>query len=170
VLACGQGVRCPMSDVIPTEVLEQRFSIFLFRFHQSFNLLDQNLGLCIRSLENPRKVEDSHEWLANSTVKTKLVKLRQLFVQEGFDSEVFEQWFELADSSRFDRNLFTHAYWEILPLDTDSPVYLSVHPWMASKLGVERSRGMTIDAFEAIAKEMQNTLHEFVKLRRVLNV
>ena len=138
--------------------------------HQNFNLLDLNLGLCIRSIENPGNVEESHPWLARSNVKTKLDKLRHLLCERGKSSKESEDWFDAAHECRCDRNLYSHAYWQFLPLDKETPVYMEVHPWLLDKMGVDSTEAMSLEQFEGLVSKIEETFTGFMQLRKKLEV
>ena len=58
----------------------------------------------------------------------------------------------------------------MLPLDTESPVHMQVHPWLANYLGEDATRAMTLEEFDNIAADLEKTFRSFMKLRRALNV
>ena len=155
--------------VVPADVLEQRFAIALYRLHQFTNLLDLNLGLSIRFIENPGHVEDSHSWLSRSNLASKIRKFRCLVCDRKGSGDI-DAWYFQAQKARCDRNILTHAYWEILPMDVETPVHMRVHPWMREDLETDVSEKMSIEQFETLVNSVQVVFEDFMNLRQKIGV
>ena len=157
-------------EFVGADVLEQQFAILLFRLHQNINLLDLNLGLSIRYMENPNDVDRSHTWLANSTLASKVEKFLELVGRDKKSAPELAAWHDAARKARCDRNVFTHAYWDFLPLDVETPIHLQTTPWQSKEVVADIPRKMSLADFEIFVAKVEDVFERFTKLRGKLNV
>ena len=150
---------------------EALFSADLLRFIQYFNLLEENIGLCIAHLENPRNPKISYPFLARSTVEMKMERLKNLFVQHKVINDKaciseFNQWFKSATKTRTIRNRYVHGRWEYLPLRSDKPIGCRVPIWMVEKQGIDAEEILSAKEFSAIVDEAETIFNTFMKIRK----
>ncbi len=64
---------------------ETRIDSALGKILRSFNLLELNLSLCLRHMENPEQVDLSHNWLGRgrSTIQEKIERFLRLVRENG---------------------------------------------------------------------------------------
>ena len=154
-----------------TENSDARFSIALVRLVRYFNLLDENVGLCISHLASPSDPQASYPALAKMTAEQKMERLLELFTSqeiisdEGSISE-FAGWFERAAQARSIRNRYVHGHWEYLPMRSEKPVGVRAPAWMQEKLGPDANETMSLSDLETVADELVGVFEDFVQIRK----
>ncbi len=156
------------NELMRTEELEARFAVLLFRLHQSINLLDLNLGLSIRFMENSQDFSESHAWLAKSNLAGKIERFLRLTSNSEKHVDDLAAWSEVVRKARCDRNLFAHAYWVLLTPDVGTPIHMKVHPWIESDDGFPKK--MSLKDFELFVSDVEKAHEMFARFRRKLRV
>ena len=151
---------------------ETRINAALGTVLRYFNLLELNLGLCIRFLENPKNPERSHPKLARSSIAEKLQRLKDLLVTGGLikDQNEFDNWYKEVGDAKCVRNYYVHGTWEYLPLRRDAPLGFRIPPWRSECLRGESELTMRLSELEADAQQIQVVFEKFIALRRKYNV
>jgi|GEM_PF-3507997 len=161
-----------MSAETPVPDHESRVDFALGKILRYFNLLELNLGFCIRSLENPDDVDRSHGWLAGSSVREKVERFTKLVAEKGFvgERQELDDWKEAAASTRCLRNFYVHGTWEYLSTRQGAPLRFRIPPWRSEEIRGSNSPTMTLEELEADAKAIQSVFERFAKLRRKYGV
>ena len=121
-------------------------------------------------MENPSDVDKSHSWLAKTNLAGKIEKFLQMVDENEEYTTELASWRDAARQARCDRNVFTHAYWDFLPLDVDTPVHMYLHPWITEDQAEDIPKSMSLEAFEVFVQNVESVFKEFEKLRRIMNV
>jgi len=150
---------------------EVRFTSALARLLKYFNLLEENIGLCIAHLVNSSNPKASYPLLARMTAEQKMDRLREIFVSgeviaDNVSILEFEEWFELAARARSIRNRYVHGHWEYLPMRSQKPVGVRAPAWMREKLGHEAEETMSLTDLEAVVDEMESVFDGFMRIRK----
>lgn len=155
-------------------VLDHQYRIdsALGKILRYFNLLELNLGLCIRFLENPGEVEISHSWLAKSSVQEKVDRFTKLVREKELakDQRELDDWYEAVAKARCLRNYYVHGTWEYLPLRKEAPVGFRIPPWRSEQINGNSLLLMTFEELEVDAAVVQSVFEQFAKLRRKYGV
>jgi hypothetical protein len=150
---------------------EVRFALALVKLLKFFNLLDTNVGLCLSFLISPSDPESAYEQLSNKTTQQRFEEMKA-FVADGtgfpkaVDPEHFGEWLTDATRARAIRNRYVHGNWEYLPYRQVKPIAVRAPTWMKGKLGEEAEERMTVAELEAVADEVEQVFHRFMKIRR----
>ena len=152
------------SDIDP----ETRINIALGKVLRYFNFLELNLGLCIRSLENPEEPEQSHSELYQSSIKGKLKLFKDLLTTKNLitDQKEFDTWYQEVGDARCIRNYYVHGTWEYLPLRKEKPLGFRIPPWRNEDLRGETKLTMSLENLEEDAQQIQAVFEKFVILLR----
>jgi hypothetical protein len=152
---------------------ELQLSDAIFRLLKYFNLLEENVGLCISYLANPADPKATYKYLGEKSAKQKIDWLRDLLSgSELVDDKglrEFQEWCERAKRARSIRNPYVHGHWEYLPKRSEKPVGFRAPAWKRNKPGHE-SVEMTLDDLEAIVGEMKSIFDELVKFREKYHI
>ena len=151
-----------------TEELDPRdkFNSLLVEYLNAFNLLEMNVGSCIRFLDDSSK-EDSNRSLARTSCEKKLESLYEIVKSKSIlkserNLQELETWCENANKMRHQRNSYIHAVWSFLPhLDR---VELSVAPWFRAKY--QGSLEMSLQEFSVIVQEIKDCFEQLMVIRR----
>lgn len=151
---------------------EDRINKAIGKILRYFNFLEMNLGLCIRSLENPKNVEKSHTKLARTSISEKLKKLKSLLETKQIisDTDEFNTWYKSAMEAPSVRNYYIHGTWEYLPLKTENPLGFRIPPWRIENLRGESEFYTTLESLESEAQKIQNVFENFCQIRRKYGV
>jgi len=147
---------------------EIRIDNALGKILRNFNLLELNIGLCLRSLENPKKPEAAHAFLKKAGLPEKIKRLKSLIAHNNIRDDIseFEKWIGQADEVRQLRNFFAHAIWEYLPQMKDAPLQFSIPPWRTEGIDGEMRGKMTIEDIEGHAEKVETVFKEFMHIRK----
>jgi len=147
---------------------ELRINAALGKILRYFNYLELNLGLCLRSLENPGSPEDSHSYLNRAGLPQTIERLTQLLdeCEHVPDTSEFQDWAKRAEESRLLRNYYAHATWEYLPLRNEAPLGFRIPPWRKELIKGNHRGTMRIEDLEADAYRIETTFNEFMKIRK----
>lgn len=147
---------------------EVRINNALGKILRNFNILELNIGLCLRFLQNPKKPEKAHSFLQKAGLPDKIQRLKSLIVQNNIHDDIsdFEKWITQADEVRQLRNYFAHAIWEYLPLVTDAPLQFSIQPWRTKGIDGELRGKMTIEDIEGHAEKVETVFKDFMRIRK----
>jgi hypothetical protein len=147
---------------------ELQLSNAIFRLVKYFNLIEENVGLCISYLENPADPKATYGKLAKLSAERKIDWLRDLLGSCELISEQgvreFEKWCDLAAQARSIRNRYVHGHWVYLPLRSDKPVDFQAPAWMRDKPGHE-SKAMSFAELETVVDEMKGIFDEIKRIR-----
>jgi hypothetical protein len=151
---------------------DTRINLALGKILRYFNLLELNLGLCIRWLEHPGEVELSHAWLAKSSVQEKVERFCRLVRERDLleDQSELDAWYQAARDIRELRNFYAHGTWEYLPLCKDAPVGFRIPPWRSESIQGNASPRMTLESLQADAEATQAVFEQFLRLRTICEV
>ena len=147
---------------------EERINKALGKILRYFNLLELNIGLCLRLLQNPKEPEAAHTFLKKAGLPEEIQRLKSLIVQNNICDDVseFEKWIVQADEVRQLRNHFAHAIWEYLPMVKDAPLQFSIPPWRTEGIDGEIRGKMTIENIEGHADKVETVFKEFMCIRK----
>ena len=156
-------------------VAEDRINSALGLIVRSFNFLELNLGLCIRSLERPEDPNGLNAKLNRTSFSEKVDWLEGLLDEHLASAKErvrkqFSDWIRKADRARLIRNYYVHGTWEFLPLMKDTPLRFDRPFWVSQAAEQEMEERMNLDALEAMAQEVQLAFREFMDLRNTLGV
>lgn len=151
---------------------ESRIDSALGKILRHFNLLELNLGLCIRSLENPGEVGRSHSWLARSSLQEKAERFSKLVRERDLveDQRELDDWNQAVLDARSFRNYYVHGGWEYYPLRKQAPIGFRIPPWRAEEVRGSSAPTMNLEDLEADAGAVQLVFEQFVRLRRKYGV
>ena len=146
---------------------QERIDSALGKLLRNFNLLELNLGLCIRHLQHPGEVEKSHPFLARSSILEKVARFAKLVQERGLavETEALEAWCRSVDETPSLRNFYVHGTWEYLPLRKDHPLSFRLPPWRPESLKGSSYPEMTLEDLEDDANSVEAILDEFLRLR-----
>jgi len=151
---------------------ESRIDSALGKILRYFNLLELNLGLCIRHIENPGLVEQRHSWLAKSSIQEKINLFTRLVREKALakDEQELDRWYNEVSSARCLRNYYVHGTWEYLPWRKEAPVGFRIAPWRSEQIRGSSLHTMTLEQLEADATAVQSVFETFARLRREYGV
>jgi len=160
----------PMQVGVPDH--QSRIDSALGKILRYFNLLELNLGLCIRILENPREVERSHSWLARSSLQEKVERFARLVREMNLvkNPKELDAWQQAVLDARSFRNFYVHGCWEYLPRRKEAPVGFRIPPWRSEEIKGSGSPKMSLEDLEADARAVQLVFEQFDGLRRKYGV
>lgn len=103
---------------------ESRINAALGKIVRNFNLLELNIGLCLRYLENPSAPNASHKFLNKAGMPQAIKRLKKLLDECELvpDTIEFDEWMVRTEKIRALRNYYVHAIWEYLPLRKEAPL------------------------------------------------
>ena len=120
---------------------DSRVEKALFRLLHYFNLLEDNVGLCISHLQNPDEPNASYRSLVKMTAERKIEHLKTLFAEDkdiGAGEKArneFNRWYEKTKQARALRNRYIHGRWQYIPLRDEKPVGYAAPVWCREKTG-----------------------------------
>ena len=152
--------------------IESRINTALGKILRNYNLLELNIGLCLRSLENPDNPNKSHGYLKRAGMTGAIPRLMKLLerYEHISDTSDFEKWTATADKVRSVRNYYVHATWEYLPLCEAAPLGFRIPPWRNEKISGSPEGSMKIEDLEEQAKIVEDVFYDFMELRRKYRV
>ncbi|MBX2869919.1 MAG: hypothetical protein KTR18_14665 [Acidiferrobacterales bacterium] len=155
------------------EDIETSIAKSLFRLLKWFNLMEINLGLSISHLLNEGGSTASYNSVSKMSLDRKLTKFLDLISEDerlNIGKIDLDGWRARVNTARLVRNAFVHGYWEILPINPESPISLQLPPWaVKSKENYSGSKFSAIDV-EAAADDMGRVFGEFMHFRKKLGV
>ena len=151
---------------------QERIDSALGKLLRNFNLLELNLGLCIRHLQHPGEVEKSHPFLTRSSILEKVTRFADLVQERGLAMETgaLAAWCRSVDEAPSLRNFYVHGTWEYLPLRKDSPLSFRLPPWRTESLKGSTYPQMTLKDLEEDANAVEAILNDFFRLRESYGV
>jgi hypothetical protein len=146
---------------------ESRINAALGKIVRNFNLLELNLGLCLRFLENRSDPCASHSFLKKAGMSQTIKKLKKILTacEHIPDIHEFEEWMVRAEEIRTLRNYYVHATWEYLPLRNETPLGFRMPPWRKETIRGEEEGLMHLEDLESDAKRVENVFKDFMRIR-----
>ena len=143
------------------------FNSLLIEYLNTFNLLEENVGLCISHLDEKSK-EDSYKSLAKSSCEKKIEDLYEIIKSEKIlisksNLQELKDWCKSAHQMRHQRNKYIHGHWTFLP-HLENGVELSVAPWVNEIYG--GSERMSLQELSNIVQEIKDCFERLVVIRR----
>ncbi len=151
---------------------QRRINAALGKILINYNLLEYNLGLCLRWLENPKKPSTSHKYLKKAGVPKIILRLKEKLdeCEHVPDISEFEEWILRAEKIRHLRNYYVHATWEYLPLREKAPLEFIIPPWLTETINGNDQGAMRIEDLEADADRVEKVFNDFIKIRKKYGV
>ena len=142
---------------------EERFNRLLVDYLNTFNLLELNVGICIRSMWD-LKTRDADRKLERMNFDIKLEHLIKLAWNEQRSDLL--AWTKAAHEKRHERNMYVHGIWACLP-HLERGVEFIVAPWMKAKYeAVYPGERFTLEVLEGIVQDIKSCFSELQSLRR----
>ncbi len=151
------------------EVVEHEFAMAFTHYVKIFNMMELNIGFCIRFLVNRADPSAAHPFLDRLTINGKLDVLKELVdhkglqEKEGFKKD-FDDWFKLVSKTRAARNRYIHGGWDIAP-DVERGIRFTPMTWV-DDMGGSKTERMTLVEFKELMKEMDFVFEQFSRLRK----
>jgi len=151
---------------------ESRINIALGKILRNYNFLELNVGLCLRSLENPEDPSASHPYLNRAGMPQAIRKLKRLLDCCEYipDTSEFQEWMKLAEETRALRNYYVHGTWEFLPFRTDTPLGFRIPPWRKEVIRGSAHGVMKLEELEADANHVELVFKNFMAIREKYGV
>ena len=152
------------------EVVEHEFAMAFARYVNLFNMLERNIGLCIRYKQVQPEFRATAKQLDNLSFNGKLERLTTIVDQNGFDiskkglKKDYARWLQLMDKSREARNLYVHGDWYVC-VEAKQPIQFTPLRWVERE-NEDRTERMTMDEFLARMKELDHVSEQFHLLRQ----
>lgn len=140
-----------------------------------FNLIELNLGLCIRNLRKWSGAPIADADLSTMSLGKKVREFVRLSEEwepvrsKNLGVQIAE-WAARVDEVRRVRNIYVHGHWDLLPLREDYPVSVFVPPWMVESMGLTYETKMTVSDLQDRAKATQIAFEDFAIIRKNLGV
>ena len=146
---------------------EVRINTSLGRILRSFNLLELNLGLCLRVLANTEDPTTLHTYLRKVGIQEIVAKLGELLddCEHIPDSSAFKEWSSATEHVRHLRNFYVHATWDYTPLRKDMPLEFRIPPWLEGRMKTVSRGRMRIEDLENDAMCVESAFLEFMAIR-----
>jgi len=143
--------------------LVRKFNGLLVDYLNTFNLLELNVGLCVRFLSS-LDTEDANKKLEKMSFEKKLEQLLDLTASEN-GSEI-HKWCEEAHAKRHERNMYMHGQWEFFP-HLDESVEFSIAPWVKEKYSsIYPGNRFSLQKLESIVLDIKASFQQLMLLRR----
>jgi hypothetical protein len=125
-----------------------------------FNMLDRNMGYCLRwCMRSGRNNHASKKWL-EVTFNQKFKKI-QFLAKEASSEALFEEWSQKMEECRRMRNIIVHGHWEWKDF-LERPIhYHAPEPF-------NQEGSFTVEEFQDQLSLLHETSKMFSKLRPVL--
>jgi len=142
--------------------LMNKYNSLLVDYLRYFNLLELNVGLCIRRLSGIDESE-IHRKLDKMSFEKKLEYLLELSSKEN-DSEL-KNWCKEAHARRQERNMYMHGQWAFIP-HLEEGVEFLLAPWVEEKYcNIYPGKRFTLEKLESIVLDIRACFNDFNKLR-----
>ena len=143
------------------------FNSLLVEYLNFFNLLEENVGLCISHLEDS-SIEDSYKVLEKTSCKKKIENLYEIVNQKKIlksesNLQELKDWCESAHQMRHQRNKYIHGHWTYLP-HLENGVELRVAPWVKEEYG--GSERLSLQELSIIVREIKDCFEQLMLIRQ----
>ncbi len=151
---------------------ESRINAALGKMLRYFNLLELNVGLWLRRLENPVDPSKSNSFLNRAGLQQILLRIKNELENGEFigDSSEFHDWIERVEDIRIRRNHYVHGIWEYLPLRSEAPLGFQIPPWKNDTIMGSVATSMRLEDLEADAARVEELFYELTRMREKYGV
>lgn len=145
-----------------------RIDAALGKILRSFNLLELNVGLCLRYLASPGDPIALHSYLKRVGISEAVNRLKSLIDECDHltDTRAFQSWMISIEEVRQLRNFYVHGTWECASCRDDAPLVFRMPPWRTEAIEGKQDRTMKIRDLEADADRIELVFIEFMRIRR----
>lgn len=145
------------------QMLKNQFNSLLAGYLNTFNFIELNVGLCIRSL-SPLGIDESDRKLAKMSFEKKLEYLIDLSPIDSKND--LHAWCANAHDKRHERNMYMHGQWAFLP-HLEEGVEFHIAPWMKEKYAaVYPGSRFSLNHLERVVSDLQACFKSLQLLRR----
>jgi hypothetical protein len=156
------------------EVVEHEFSTAFANFINQYNLLELNIGLCIRSQMVRSEYRVTDKQLDTLSFHGKLERLTKLVDQNSFMiskkglGKEYHAWLLSMNQMRTMRNSYIHGYWDVYP-SVERPIRFKPMLWEEPKAR-NCYQEMTLLEFLEQMTEFNLTFKEFFRIRKKFGI
>ncbi len=156
------------------EVVEHEFAMAFAHYVNLYNMMERNLGLCIRSEMVHPEFRITDKQLDNLSFHGKLERLTKLVDQSAFNiskkglKKDYGKWLQLVNETRATRNQYIHGDWDIYP-SVERPVRFTPMVWVERQTK-SCTEQMTLNEFLTRMTETDQVFKGFSRLRKTYGI
>lgn len=156
------------------EVVKHEFATAFANFINLYNLLEINIGLCLRLSPTNPELRATNKQLDSLSFHGKLQRLTKLVDQQAFATRKkglrneYHSWLQVMDETRTARNRYIHGYWDVYPA-VERSVRFRPMAWEESETK-RCTEEMTLPEFLEQMKELSQTFDKFMHIRRKFDI
>jgi hypothetical protein len=143
--------------------LKNKFNSLLVEYLNTFNIIELNVGLCIRYLSG-LDIQNMDNKISKMSCESKIEYLLKLTSSDDDKKDIYT-WCQKAHEKRHERNMYMHGQWRFIP-HLEENVELRIAPWVVEKYkDIYPGTRITLQNLEDIVLDIKDCFKQFNVLR-----